>query len=129
MWASNDQSYASIRGAVQVPSQPVDTVEVYRAARRMQALELAKLFAALGRGIAKAARVLFAPYLVWRDYQETYRELSMLDDRMLADIGVTRADIPRVAAGLWVPENRVERLVRRSAAPKVANANRPQIAA
>lgn len=129
MWASNDQGYASIRNAIQFPSQPIGNVEIYRAARRMQALEMAKLVMALGRGIRKVARVLFAPYLVWRDYQETFRELSMLDDRILADIGVSRADIPRVAAGLWVPENRVERVVSRGTAAKPANVNRPQVAA
>jgi hypothetical protein len=70
------------------------------------------------------------PYQVWREYQATYRELSALDDRMLADIGISRTDIPRVAAGRWVPENRVERVVQQRPAPqRSANVNRPQVAA
>jgi uncharacterized protein YjiS (DUF1127 family) len=33
----------------------------------------------------------------WRRYQQGVRELSRLDDRELADIGVTRSDISAVA--------------------------------
>ena len=35
----------------------------------------------------------------FRDYQRNVAELSQLSDRELADIGLDRADIPRVAAG------------------------------
>jgi uncharacterized protein YjiS (DUF1127 family) len=30
----------------------------------------------------------------WRKYQRAYQELLQLDDRGLADIGITRSDIP-----------------------------------
>jgi uncharacterized protein YjiS (DUF1127 family) len=33
----------------------------------------------------------------WRRYAASLRELSELGDRELADIGLTRADIPRIA--------------------------------
>jgi uncharacterized protein YjiS (DUF1127 family) len=33
----------------------------------------------------------------WKDYNSTLRELNALSDRELADIGVSRSDIPRVA--------------------------------
>jgi uncharacterized protein YjiS (DUF1127 family) len=33
----------------------------------------------------------------WRRYNQSVRELSRLGDRELADIGITRGDIPRVA--------------------------------
>jgi uncharacterized protein YjiS (DUF1127 family) len=33
----------------------------------------------------------------WRRYNESLRELSQLGDRELADIGINRSDIPRVA--------------------------------
>ncbi len=33
----------------------------------------------------------------WRTYQRTYTELMRLDDRGLADINLTRADIDNVA--------------------------------
>jgi uncharacterized protein YjiS (DUF1127 family) len=35
----------------------------------------------------------------FRDYQRNVAELSQLTDRELADIGIDRSDIPRVAAG------------------------------
>jgi uncharacterized protein YjiS (DUF1127 family) len=34
---------------------------------------------------------------VWRKYNESLRELSRLGDRELADIGVLRADIRKIA--------------------------------
>jgi uncharacterized protein YjiS (DUF1127 family) len=33
----------------------------------------------------------------WRQYNQSLRELSQLGDRELADIGITRSDIARVA--------------------------------
>ncbi|MGP9810837.1 DUF1127 domain-containing protein [Rhodopseudomonas sp. NSM] len=35
----------------------------------------------------------------FRDYQRNLAELSQLNDRELADIGLDRSDIPRVASG------------------------------
>ena len=37
----------------------------------------------------------------FRDYQRNVSELSQLSDRELADIGLDRSDIPRVAAGTY----------------------------
>jgi len=36
-------------------------------------------------------------YRQWRRYNASLRELNRLGDRELADIGITRGDIPRVA--------------------------------
>jgi uncharacterized protein YjiS (DUF1127 family) len=33
----------------------------------------------------------------WRRYNASLRELAQLGDRELADIGITRSDIPRIA--------------------------------
>ncbi len=33
----------------------------------------------------------------WRQYGAAVRELSSLNDRELADLGITRSDIPQVA--------------------------------
>jgi uncharacterized protein YjiS (DUF1127 family) len=35
----------------------------------------------------------------FRDYQRNVNELSQLSDRELADIGIDRSDIQRIAAG------------------------------
>ena len=40
---------------------------------------------------------LFRFLRAWRRYNDSVRELSRLGDRELADIGITRGDIPRVA--------------------------------
>jgi uncharacterized protein YjiS (DUF1127 family) len=40
---------------------------------------------------------LVSVYRQWRRYNESLRELNRLGDRELADIGITRGDIPRVA--------------------------------
>jgi uncharacterized protein YjiS (DUF1127 family) len=39
----------------------------------------------------------------WKRYNASLRELYQLGDRELADIGITRSDIPRVA---WEDANR-----------------------
>jgi len=33
----------------------------------------------------------------WRRYNASLQELNRLDDRELADIGISRSDIPRIA--------------------------------
>jgi len=43
---------------------------------------------------AALAQTLAAPLVRWYRRNEAYRQLSQLDDRMLADIGVNRGDIP-----------------------------------
>ena len=40
---------------------------------------------------------LVGAYRQWRRYNRSLRELNRLGDRELADIGITRGDIPRVA--------------------------------
>jgi uncharacterized protein YjiS (DUF1127 family) len=42
---------------------------------------------------------LIRMFQAFRDYQRNMSELSQLSDRELADIGLDRSDIPRVAAG------------------------------
>jgi uncharacterized protein YjiS (DUF1127 family) len=130
MWASNDKDTRWNDSAAKFNFAPVDHVEITAAARRMQAEEMARLYRAIGRGFKAAFRAVVAPFKVWRDYQDTYSELASLDERMLADIGISRSDIPRVAAGLWAPQARMERIVKVGLTPKTsANVNRPQVAA
>ena len=39
-------------------------------------------------------------YRAWRNYERSISELSRLDDRELADIGISRAEISAVAWGV-----------------------------
>ena len=56
---------------------------------------------ALRRG--KGRKTMFTSivrlYQAWRRYETVRRELSHLTDRELADIGITRSDIERIASG------------------------------
>ncbi len=40
---------------------------------------------------------LLTTYRTWRKYRETYNELMRLTNRDLADLGISRADIPEIA--------------------------------
>jgi uncharacterized protein YjiS (DUF1127 family) len=41
--------------------------------------------------------VLKSRYAVWKRYSRTVSELEMLSARELADLGISRCDIPRLA--------------------------------
>lgn len=40
---------------------------------------------------------MFRYFRAWKRYNNSMRELTMLGDRELSDIGVSRSDIPRLA--------------------------------
>ncbi len=40
---------------------------------------------------------LVSTYRAWRKYRETYNELMRLSSRDLADLGISRAEIPTIA--------------------------------
>ena len=54
---------------------------------------LAALFSKLTRSVSQAIQ-----------YRRTYAELAQLDDRTLADVGITRGDIPAIASGIYARE-------------------------
>lgn len=90
---------------------------------------IADAFAGIARVIRTLADKLSAPIKNWAVERATRDELMNLDDRTLADIGLTRGDIPQVAAGLWVPENRLAQIRAAKPAPASNVNNRPQVAA
>jgi uncharacterized protein YjiS (DUF1127 family) len=52
--------------------------------------------------IVAFARAVASPLVGWWERATLQDELTQLDDRMLADIGISRADIPAVAAGRYL---------------------------
>jgi uncharacterized protein YjiS (DUF1127 family) len=46
--------------------------------------------------LIRALHALWGHYNGWRNRQQAYAELYRLDDRSLADIGITRSEIPYV---------------------------------
>ena len=61
-------------------------------------------------------------------YRRTFAELAMLDDRTLADLGISRSDIPAIAAGTFVRNSETNYLRGRVVGP-FANQNSRHIAA
>lgn len=66
--------------------------------------------------IARVADDLVGRFENWRARERAYRELAALDDHSLADIGLTRGDIPFVLEG---------RLSRSTAPHQPINSNEP----
>jgi uncharacterized protein YjiS (DUF1127 family) len=75
------------------PVARFDEVEVALAARKMRTLLVYEMVKAIG-----------ARLKAWNERRRTHTELSQLDDRILADIGVNRAEIGQIAAGHYVRE-------------------------
>ena len=48
--------------------------------------------------VSQTIRALAMRYVEWRQRQQAYAELSQLDDRALADIGISRSEILSVIA-------------------------------
>lgn len=76
----------------------LSSVEIESEARRLRAQ-------AVARWVHAALAKLVAPLLAWHRRRRVTNELMALDERTLADIGITRADIPAIAAGAWLPEH------------------------
>ncbi|MBE0533162.1 MAG: DUF1127 domain-containing protein [Rhodospirillales bacterium] len=49
-------------------------------------------------------RAVIAPVVTWYNRQRMYEELNGLSDRVLADIGLTRAQIPTLVKQAYRPE-------------------------
>lgn len=64
----------------------------------MSAIELNRSLATGGFGSFVAT--LVSRYAAWKEARQTRIELSRLSERELADIGLCRGDIERVARGL-----------------------------
>ncbi len=54
----------------------------------------------VGAALGNLFAVLVKSLAAWGERRAASRELNALDDRMLRDIGITRADIPAVIAGM-----------------------------
>jgi len=52
-------------------------------------------------------RLVVKPLANWRARQLALEELSSLDDHMLADIGITRGEIPGIVSGKLAPHGAV----------------------
>jgi uncharacterized protein YjiS (DUF1127 family) len=87
--------------SVSAATRRADLFTIERQARQIRAEAvgeslgnlIADVVILVGKGLTKVAYALED----WRKRRETYGELMALDDQLLADIGVHRADIPVIA--------------------------------
>lgn len=96
---SSNIELAGRLSAAQLNSLSQGEVELIaqRIRNRMLFNSIAGLLRVIGRGLAVAARPIHA----WWARTQVHDELMGMDDRMLADIGISRADVPAVAAGRY----------------------------
>jgi uncharacterized protein YjiS (DUF1127 family) len=128
--STKTSDYGWINAQWREAANPVNQLEIYHQARQMQAQAVRELAGKVGSAIAKVLRPVISAIREGHERRQIYWELSSLDDRTLGDIGITRSDIPRVAAGLWTPERNGATSVTAAPANVTAiNANRPQKAA
>lgn len=66
-----------------------------------KAADAAPVFSAAGGALARLAGAIVAPLAASYRRQRLYDELAEMDSRMLADIGIERADIPRIVDGAY----------------------------
>ena len=63
---------------------------------------------AAASGFARAiVRAVLRPLATWRARQLALAELEALDDHMLADIGISRGEIPGIISGAILPNRAV----------------------
>jgi uncharacterized protein YjiS (DUF1127 family) len=110
MTAAHDRNAQA--GAWQVETRPVRTAGHDGAFRALMTL--------WGRIADPISRAL--------QYRRTFAELASLDDRTLADLGISRGDIPAIASGTYVRDTEVN-FIRGRLVGAVANQNNRHIAA
>ena len=77
-------------------NSPVDVLQ-----RKIHAYVVRMSIPAFGRHGKERLEIMFVAIVrfvqSWKDYNSALRELSVLSDSELADFGISRSDIPRVA--------------------------------
>lgn len=94
---------ARIRTDLVPPQRLLDLAEANRLAAKARAEAILGALRVAGRFAGR----LIGRLAAWKRYRAALAELEALDPRMLSDIGINRSEIPRVAAGLWVPETNI----------------------
>ena len=78
-------------------------------ARRLQSKAVARAAGAVGRLLARGGSGAYRWIAGAIRRRRTIAELSRLDDHMLADVGIDRAQIPMIAQGLIAPSGEAPR--------------------
>ncbi|HLI13599.1 MAG TPA: DUF1127 domain-containing protein [Alphaproteobacteria bacterium] len=94
---------------IRSPREKIDVGTIESQAHRTRATAVVHAVASLWRNL------IARPFARWAAQERAIRELSMLDDRELADLGISRGLIPYAATGKLEITNRYERPLNRSA--------------
>ena len=86
----------AIQGANGLDSSEITEMEVLRAAQRARADAIGGWLESVSRVVGRWFKARFQRA---HGSQRVINELNAMDERMLSDIGITRGDIPFVAAG------------------------------
>ena len=78
-------------------------------ARELQSETIVRGLGAAGRFLARTATAAIRSIVATLRKRRTMAELSRLDDHLLADIGIDRAQIPMIAQGVIAPSNAAPR--------------------
>lgn len=97
MWSTNDDvRFTSLADRI-YDNQRIDTQHAIIAARRLQSQVLAGMVSrAATAGVSFVGEWMVGPVVRWYRRGRTYQELMNLDNRMLADIGISRFEIPEI---------------------------------
>lgn len=87
-----------------------------------KAADAAPAVGAAGAALARVAGALVAPLVAIYRRRRLYEELAEMDGRLLADIGIERADIPRVVEGAYRDDAGAAHTPRRAALSRSAGA-------
>ena len=80
-------------------------------ARELQSEAIGRVFGAAGRLLARSVSRAFRGIADAVRKRRTISELSRLEDHLLADIGIDRAQIPTIAQGLIAPSGDTPRRI------------------
>ncbi len=90
-------------------------------ARRLRSRAFAAFAADTVVALSRSVATLVARFKAWNERRATFAELEGLDDRILADIGLSRSEIAQVAAGHYVRDQHNYRKEVRPADQAAAN--------
>jgi uncharacterized protein YjiS (DUF1127 family) len=104
-------------------------VEMALDARRLRSQAVAAFTADALVSVGAAFKTAIARLKSWNERRATFAELESLDDRILADIGLSRSEISQVATGHYVRDSQDYRQNAIASVKEAANQDRNRNAA
>ena len=107
----NTRNNVSPARSARLAQDPIEYMANAARARRLQGAAIGRAFGAAGRFIARGGSDLYRWIAAVVRKRQTIADLSRLDDHVLEDIGISRAQIPLIAQGLIAPSGETPRQV------------------